>query len=158
MSVLHEYTEKSAGKIGYGTTLWVESDDSPGNYLLIGELVEPPNVGESKSLVDFTHTLSPKKRREYKGGLVDGDEISISCTRIEPEGSPPVGDAGQERIFDLFDQDDPVFFEARSPNDVEVERFLAIVMNWNKARPINEPMRLNFTLKMAGDIERVYNG
>jgi len=65
---------ESIGIVGIGFLLQMETG-TPGTYANIGEVRSVKGPDETFDLVDFTHSLSPNGRKEWKPGLLDGGSL-----------------------------------------------------------------------------------
>lgn len=76
----------SDARTGWGGEFHLSSDDTTGN---LAEMVEVVSFGlpdDTTDEVDVTHLKSPGKRREFKGGLIDGGSVEVEINYVP--GSP----------------------------------------------------------------------
>jgi hypothetical protein len=65
-------------RIGWGGKLYVSTDDTEANLVLLAECRECGFPQDEVDEVEATHLQSPGKRREYVGGLIDGGEFTAT--------------------------------------------------------------------------------
>jgi hypothetical protein len=74
----------SEAQIGYGTEFWL--GDASMTLVELDEVTEIPFAEETADDVEVTHFKSPKKRKEYKAGMIEPGEGTITLNYIP--GSP----------------------------------------------------------------------
>lgn len=144
----------STAKLGYGTTFAIESDDSPGDYTELDEVVSVTPPSDDVDQVEVTHMQSPGRRREYIGGLIDSGECSVEMNFIP-------GNASDVRLNHLLAL--PVGTDrVRScritfPNSV-YWTFDAEVTGYEKSVPLDDKMTATVTFKVTGIIDHSVTG
>lgn len=73
-------TGNSEAQIGYGTEFWL--GDATGTLKELDEVTEIPFAEETADDVEVTHFKSPKRRKEYKAGMIEPGEGSIMLNYI----------------------------------------------------------------------------
>ena len=136
---------KSTGKIGYGCWLRIGDGSSPEVYTTILEVFDIGPVGETASLVEFTHHQSPNRAREYKHGLIDGEEVSIIANWV-------TGNASQALVRTAFTGETVDSWQLVTPDSDDVLTFDAIVTHWDGTWPLDDRSQLSFTLKISGPV------
>jgi hypothetical protein len=69
-------------RIGWGGKLYVSSDLTEANLVLLEECRECGFPQDEVDEVEATHLNSPGKRREYVGGLIDGGEFTATFNHV----------------------------------------------------------------------------
>lgn len=136
---------QTEGKIGYGTLIKIGDGASPEVFTTIGEVFAIGPVGATKPLVDFTHHESPNKFKEFKVGIAEGDEISVSANWV-------VNETGQDAVRTAFDAGEIVNFTVTAPDSDEVATFPAIITHHDVDRPLEDRQVFNLNVKIAGAI------
>lgn len=134
----------SEAQIGYGTEFWLA--DAAGNLTELDEVTEIPFAEETADDVEVTHFKSPKKRKEYKGGLIEPGEGTITLNYIP--GSPT------DLLIRAAHNDGKVrAYQARlpAPDDKSwvVDGFL-IVKSRGRAVPIGDRMTQTVNVRFTG--------
>jgi hypothetical protein len=69
----------SGAKSGFGSVLQLSDNGGTPVYTSIAEVIEIGGIGLERTMIDVTHMLSDNAAKEYLGGLVDGDKITMKC-------------------------------------------------------------------------------
>lgn len=133
----------SQGVVGLGTQLKVATDESPTNFLLVGEVGDINQGGETVEFAEFTHQQSDGGYREYKPTFKNGGEYTFSFNWTD--------DAQQKTLKDGYDNKDVLYFQVVYPN-TKTHTFRGYVSNIGAAAPMNGPLRRNVTLRVDGPI------
>lgn len=136
---------QTEGKIGFGTLIGIGDGASPEVFTTIGEMFSIDPIGADRALVDFTHHESPDTFKEFKVGVKEGREISISANWV-------VSETGQEAIRTAFDAGEIINFEVTSPDTDETATFPGILTKHDVDRPLENRQVFNFSVKIAGAI------
>lgn len=131
------------GVVGLNTQLKVAKDDSPTNFLLVGEIGDINHGGETVEFAEFTHQQSTGGYREYKPTFKNGGEYTFSFNWTS--------DAQQKTLKDAYDASDILYFQVTYPNS-KSHTFTAYVSNIGTTAPMNGPLRRNLTLRVTGAI------
>lgn len=132
---------------GYGASISVKVN---GDYVEIGGLHQDPTLFTgSAELVDVTGHDSPGKRREYIGGLIDGDERTLMFYR-DPE------DEGQNYLRDNISG--TAEFQVNHPAWDAPEEFEAVIMSVEETAALEGALTLEVTLKQTGPQTPVVGG
>ena len=110
----------------------------------IGEILSISGFGTSNNLVDVTSFSSPAGRSEYIAGLADGSEVSLECNRVP-------ADAGQTALIAAVRAGDTDTFTLVY-DGTTTYTFDAVCMMEEIAPGLTEQNKLNFSLKISGDI------
>jgi len=103
----------------------------------------------SAELIDVTGHDSPGKRREFIGGLIDGDERTLMFYR-DPE------DDGQNLLRDSIG--DTLEFQVNHPAWDAPEELEAVVMSVNETSALEGALTLEVMLKQSGEQVPVSSG
>lgn len=134
----------SEAQIGYGTEFWLAN--AAGTLTELDEVTEIPFAEETADDVEVTHFKSPKKRKEYKAGLIEPGEGTITMNYIP--GSPT------DLLIRAAQNDGKVrAYRAIVPagDDASwiVEGFL-IVKSRSRAVPIGDRMTTSVSVRFTG--------
>lgn len=134
--------------IGYGSIFAIDDENSPTNYVALGEVMSITPPSETIDLIDATHMQSPDRRREFIDGLIDGGEASFEMNYIP-------GSASDERLNVLLNL--PTGTSRRRscrityPNGV-FQTFNAILTGYEKTVPFDDKMVATVTFKVTGSV------
>lgn len=126
--------------IGFGTTFAKKT--GPAAYLTLAEVVEfnPPET--SRDSVEFTHMLSPERWREFKPGLKDAGEATLTYNLIP-------GEADDDVIADHFASNLVETFRVTYPNGATLE-IKGFATKHQHAVPMDDKMTGSATFKISG--------
>ena len=128
-------------RIGYGTKYGIRR--SGGSLVQIAEVINVTPGEAVADRVDATHMLSPGRRREYIGGLIDNGEASLEINWIP-------GSATDELLRDLLGTGETADHIITFPNGVTVE-FEAVLTGFSKSIPIDDRMTATITVAVSGE-------
>jgi len=136
----------SEARIGWGTEFDLADDD--GTPVELDEVTEVNLPEETADDVEVTHYKSPKKKKEYRGGLIEGGEGSIVLNYIP-------GSATDKLISEAHQAGTPRAFECRLPDETgkpawAIKGFL-IVKSRGRAIPIGDRMSMTVSVRYTGD-------
>ncbi len=111
-------------------------------YTTLAEVVEfnPPEM--TRDSAEFTHMSSPDRWREYKPGLRDGGEVSLTYNLIP-------GEADDDTIADSFATDLVEEWQVAYPNGATLD-IRGFFTAHSAATPIGERMTGAATFKISG--------
>nr|WP_047166903.1 phage tail tube protein [Sphingomonas sp. Y57] len=111
-------------------------------YVVLAEVVEfnPPEM--TRDSVEFTHFSSPDRWREYKPGLRDGGEVSLTYNLIP-------GEADDDQVADSFAGDVVEEWQVEYPNGAKLD-IKGFFTAHSAATPINDRMTGGATFKISG--------
>ncbi|WP_374648965.1 phage tail tube protein [Rhizorhabdus sp.] len=111
-------------------------------YVTLAEVVEfnPPEM--TKDAVEFTHMSSPEGWREYKPGLKDGGETTLTYNLIP-------GEADDDQIADSFASDAVEEWQVEFPNGATLD-IKGFFTSHSRATPIDDRMTGAATFKVSG--------
>jgi hypothetical protein len=136
-------------RLGYSSELRRGDGASPETFTLVREVVNIGEVGEESELVDVSHMNSPGGRREFIYGLADGSEMDVECNYVPDDASQQglIADSKNRvtRNFELECYDTDGVSEG-------VFLFSCLVMSWKVNLAVDEAQKINFTLKVTGEI------
>lgn len=126
--------------IGFGTTFAKKT--GPGAYLVLAEVVEfnPPET--TRDAVEFTHMTSPERWREFKPGLKDAGETTLTYNLIP-------GEADDDVIADHFAADTVDEWRVTYPNGATLD-FKGFATSHQHATPLDDKMTGAATFKISG--------
>lgn len=136
----------SAALLGYGSKFLIDDEDSPTNYVELGEVTNITPPSETLDMIDVTHMQSPDRRREFISGLIDPGEVSFEMNWIP-------GSVSDQRLNVLLNLGVGVS-RRRScriiyPNGV-TDTFNAELMTYEKSVPTDDKMTATVTFKVTG--------
>jgi len=135
----------SEARIGAGTEFWLAGAD--GTLVELDEVTEIPFAEETRDDVEVTHFKSPGRRKEYKGGMIEPGEGTITLNYIP--GSPTdaivreAHAAGTVRAYRAILPD-----EAGNPA-WQIDGFL-IVKSRGRNVPIGDRMTQSVSVRFTG--------
>ncbi|RSU91499.1 phage tail tube protein [Sphingomonas koreensis] len=126
--------------IGYGTLF--QKKTAPDTYTTLAEVVEfePPEF--ARDSVEFTHMTSPDRWREFKPGLKDPGEASLTYNLIP-------GEADDDVITDHIESDGVDEWRVVYPNGATLD-FKGFATSHKHATPIDDKMTGAATFKLSG--------
>lgn len=135
----------SEARIGWGTEF--DLADKDGAPVELDEVTEVNLPEDTADDVDVTHFKSPGKRKEYRGGLIEGGEGSIVVNYIP-------GSATDKLISEAHQAGTPRAFECRLPDETgkpawAIKGFL-IVKSRSRAIPIGDRMSMTVSVRYTG--------
>ena len=68
----------SNARIGWGGKVYLGTDATEGTLTQLAEVVSATFPSDEADEVDVTHLLSPGRRKEFKAGLIDGGEMTVT--------------------------------------------------------------------------------
>lgn len=137
----------SDAMIGYGSVFEIAaSDDSPWDWLNLGEVTDitPPSAAVDQ--VDVTHMASPGGRREFVPGLIDPGECSFTMNYIP--GS--IGDVALLAILAMAPADRTRTCRITYPNGYSDE-FTGQLMTYKPTVPTGDKMTADVAFKVSGN-------
>lgn len=125
-----------------------DSSVSPENFVTIPEVTDFPSFGETTPLEDATHFQSTS--REYIGGLADGEEFTMACSRVH--SSPNYQQSiialkGLTRTMRVTETDTSV-----SPNTSVVYTASVVILGWSMSPGVGAKNNINFNFKITGGV------
>jgi hypothetical protein len=137
--------------IGNELILAIGDGNSPEAFVDFCSIGDVAGLGESKPQVDVTTICSTA--RQFRNGLAEGSEMTIAANFIQ-------GDGQARSLFQSYKDDDIVNFQYRVKGSSPAEYFAwsATVLGWSIAGPVGEKAVMNFTMKITGGVEWVYEG
>jgi len=138
----------SNASLGYGSVFAIMAENSPDNFVDIGEItnISPPSF--SLDQVDVTHMQSPNNYREFIPGLIDPGEASFDMNFVP-------GSASDLRIQELMNlspgTDHRRTMKITYPNHVTWS-FSGMVTGYEPAVPVDDKMTATVTIKVSGQI------
>lgn len=109
------------------------------------EILSVSGMGQSNDVIEVTNFDSPANTKEYIPGLADGSEISIECNYL-PAGT------GQLALQASVDAGDSVAVVMTYDTTTATYTFAAAAQGWTINPSISDQNRIEFTLKISGDI------
>jgi len=140
----------TAALIGYLAIFSVESTDSPGDYIELGEItdVTPPNAQVEQ--IDATHMQSPNRVREFIAGLTDFGDMSVGMNYIPSSATDDLilawRTAGTTRSCRI------TYPSGSSP--APYDTFPGFITGYAPTIAIGEKMSATLTVKVAGAVVR----
>lgn len=135
----------SEARIGWGTEF--DLADKAGAPVELDEVTEVNLPEDAADDVDVTHYKSPNKRKEYRGGLIEGGEGSIVVNYIP-------GSATDKLISEAHQAGTPRAFQCRLPDETgkpawAINGYL-IVKSRSRAIPIGDRMSMTVSVRYTG--------
>ena len=126
--------------IGHGTLF--KKKTGANSYVTLAEVVEfePPEM--SRDAVEFTHMSSPERWREYKPGMREPGETTLTYNLIP-------GEADDDTVAESFATDDVEEWEVEWPNGATMA-IKGFFTSHGRATPIGERMTGAATFKLSG--------
>lgn len=134
-------------RIGYGSRLACEFTPGSGIYTDIAEVTNVPWPNEVADDIEATNQDSPGRRKEFVAGMIDPGEMSAESNWLpgDPTHDPTTG------ILALKASGQTVNWRITSP-DTEITCHVdGYVKSVAPATPVNEIMKLPFTIKLTGE-------
>ncbi|MBO9377674.1 phage tail protein [Sphingomonas histidinilytica] len=115
---------------------------APTTYTTLAEVVEfnPPEM--TKDAVEFTHMSSPERWREFKPGLKDGGDTTLTYNLIP-------GEADDDTIADSFASDVVEEWQVAFPNGATLD-IKGFFTAHSRATPLEDRMTGAATFKVSG--------
>ncbi len=126
--------------IGFGITFAKKTGTD--TYTVLAEVVEfdPPEF--TRDSVEFTHHRSPEKWREFKPGLKDAGEASLTYNLIP-------GEADDDVVADHIATDTVDSWQVTYPNGAKLD-FRGFATSHKHATPLDDKMTGAATFKLSG--------
>lgn len=143
-------SQDSEAMLGYGSRFLIESDNSPNQYVDLGEVFNITPPSSTVDQIDVTHMQSPGRRREFIDGLIDPGECSFEMNYIP-------GSTADVRLRGILDT--PVGTSRKKtcriiyPNN-EVDTFDANLMSYEPTVPTDDKMTATVTFRVTGTVLR----
>lgn len=136
----------SEARIGWGTEF--DLAGANGTLIELDEVTEVNLPEDTSDDVDVTHMKSPGKRKEYRGGLIEGGEGSIVVNYLP-------GSDTDKLITEAHRAGTPRKFQCRLPDETgkptwAVDGYL-IVKSRSRAIPIGDRMTMTVNVRYTGD-------
>jgi len=136
----------SEARIGWGTEF--DLAGANGTLVELDEVTEVNLPEETADDVETTHYKSPKKKKEYRGGLIDGGEGSIVLNYIP-------GSDTDKLITEAHRAGTPREFQCRLPDETgkptwAINGFLIVKIR-GRAIPIGDRMTMTVAVRYTGD-------
>lgn len=141
---------ESSASLGYGSLFSIESQDSPGTFVELAEVMNITPPSSKVDQVDVTHMQSPYRRREFIDGLVDPGECSFEMNYVP-------GSASDLILLDIINT--PVGETRRRtcrityPNLVK-DTFSANLQSYEPDVPTDDKMTATVTWRVTGSVTR----
>ena len=140
-------TTPTEANIGYGSHFEIESLDSPGDYVPLGEIRNISAPSSQVDMIDATHMSSPGGRREFVPGLIDPGECSFEMNYVP-------GSTSDQLLLGILAL--PPAERARScrityPNGYN-DTFIGVLQTYERTIPTGELMSANVSFKVSGDV------
>jgi len=138
----------SEARIGWGTEFWLAN--AAGTLVELDEVTEIPFAEETADDVDVTHFKSPRRRKEYKLGLIEPGDGSLMLNYIPGSDTDVLlreaHDAGTVRAYRAILPD-----EAGEPA-WQIDGFM-LVKSRGRAVPIGDRMTQTVNVRFTGAAE-----
>jgi hypothetical protein len=72
----------SLARIGWGGKVFLSTDDTEANLTELAEVVSCTFPQDQADEVEVTHLQSPGRRKEYKAGLIDGGDCTVTLNYV----------------------------------------------------------------------------
>lgn len=128
-------------RIGFGTKYGIRRAGGP--LVQIAEVLNVTPGEATADRVDATHMLSPGRRREYIGGLIDNGEASLEINWIP-------GNPTDVLLRELMSTGETAEHVITFNNGVTVE-FEAVVTGFGKVIPIDDRMTATVGVAVSGE-------
>jgi hypothetical protein len=86
----------SDARIGWGGKVLLATDNTEATLTQLAEVVETTFPQDEAEEVDVTHLLSPQRRREFKAGLIDGGDVTVTLNYTPGSATDLLLTAAQE--------------------------------------------------------------
>lgn len=126
--------------IGFGTLF--KKKTGPGAYVTLAEVVEFNPPERTIDSVEFTHMASPERWREYKPGLKDAGETTLTYNLIP-------GEADDDVVNDAIDNGGLSEWQVEYPNGATLD-IKGFFTSHQHATPIDDRMTGAATFKISG--------
>lgn len=133
--------------IGSEFVLQIGDGNSPATFVDACSVSDVAGLGETKTLLDVTTYCDDA--RTYRGGLRDGNEVTLTLNNIQNA-------ADIETLFEGWDSGEVVqlrFAKKDSPTEMYLEWNMSLI-GWGMTAPVGEKTSLTFTGKISGGITR----
>lgn len=135
--------------LGIGTKLAFETTvgASPIAFTEVPQVLDIPDVVESREFVETTNQDSENRRREYIGGLIDVEEITIPMNYL------PL-DANQNALSAMLNEVTPRWWRLRETtvSPEKVQYFQAFVSMHARSYPVADKKQRQITLRRTGPV------
>lgn len=137
--------------LGIGTKLAYETTvgASPVAFTEVEQVLDFPEVSETREFVETTNQDSTNSRREYIGGLIDVEELTIEMNSLDSVNGP-----GQANLKAMLDETTPRWWRIRETtvSPVKVYYVQAFVSKHGITRPLGDKKVRTITLRLTGPI------
>lgn len=133
-------------KVAYETTIGA----SPLAFTDVKEVLDVPPLNFSREFVEATNQDSEGETREYIGGLIDAEEITIQANYL-------ANDPTHRAIYDMFRAKTARMWQVRETTEspVVIWQGLAVVSSYGPGMPVADKKVLEFKLRRTGNWERL---
>jgi len=135
--------------LGIGTKLAFETTigASPVAFTEVPQVLDIPDLTESREFVETTNQDSENRRREYIGGLVDVEEITLPMNYL------PL-DANQNSLRAMLNETTPRWWRLRETtvSPEKVQYFQAFVSMHAVSYPVADKKQRQITLRRTGPV------
>lgn len=129
--------------IGYGTKYGIKATAAAASFTDVGEVFSVTPGASSADRIDATHMLSPGRRREYIGGLIDNGEASFEINYIP-------GSATDVLLRTLMSSGETTPHQITFPNGVTVT-YDGVITGYEKSIPVDDRMTATVTVAVSGE-------
>lgn len=133
----------SDAQIALGAYLEIDVSQS-GSWIEFAEVKSIAGPSRDKQLHDVTHLRSPNRYREWKSGLKDGGELTLTVNFIP-------GDASVTAAFDAFESESPQNYRLFYPEG-EVSTFTGELFNITDEKAFDGILSATIQIKVTGVI------
>ena len=109
------------------------------------EVLSVSGMGKTNDTIEVTNFDSPAGTKEYIPGLAEGSEISIDCNYLS-------AGTGQLALQTAVDAGSNVAVVMTYDTTAATFTFTASAVGWTIAPSTNDQNRIEFALKVSGDI------
>lgn len=138
--------------LGIGTKLEYETTigASPLAFTTVPEVLDIPALAFTREFVEATNQDSPGETREYIGGLIDAEEITIQANYLP-------NNAIQQAVYDQFRSKTARVWQVRetTASPEIIWRGEAIVSSYSPNMPVGDKKVLEFNLRRTGNWVRI---
>ena len=136
-------------RFAQGTKLYMEDPATPGTYIPIAKAKDISLPSSTTDLIEVTDHDSPNGRKEYIGGLIDSDELTIGINWDAEDTSHSMVETrvGELHTFRIE------FNNTGGTNGTRYT-FDAIIRGFKGTAPVNGVYGADLTLKPSGDVTK----
>ena len=139
----------SAGLIGYGTKIEIETVAGTLVYTELGEVKNANKPNATTAQVEVTHMGSPSRTQEFIAGLTDGGEIAMGMNWVPGAATDAFIEAwragGNERRS--------VRITSPAPGN-KTYTFPGFILSYSASMQFGDVMEAELSLKVAGAVVR----